>query len=297
MQQRTVIYIILAIAILLGSCGRRPRYVVHEDKMTDVLYDIQLAQAIYRSGSAFGSDEKKDALLNGILEKHEMTRAELDSSLLWYSDNIEIYNTINDSVASRLRAAGNAMMPAGSNARDYLIPPFCFLNEQMPTMSFNMDSSKIKTVDLAKFSLRFDVQGLSHLQKVEAAIFFIYKDTLVKEIVPVEENVRYTFAKPQLADSLLENISGYVHLENKVKGISPDVILYNICYQDSIADAAPVSGISSADKPDEDTVRNIQIDNKEMDDRPVILKDKADRSPLTRRGRYIEPAKKAVNAE
>ncbi|GAB6122874.1 DUF4296 domain-containing protein [Dysgonomonas termitidis] len=271
MQQRTVFYFILAIVILLSSCGRRPRYVMHEDKMTDVLFDMQLAQAIYRSGSDFSADEKKDALLNGILQKHNITQAELDSSLLWYSDNIEIYNTINDSVASRLRAASNAMTSVrmnvlGRNYSNYLVPPLSFLNEQTPTMSFDIDSNKIKTIDLPKFLLRFDVQGVSSLQKAEAAVFFTYKDTLVKTIVPIAENRRYIFAKPQLADSLLKNISGYVHVENKIKGISSDVILYNISYLDSITDNKPVSEEVSAtsslakpaDKPEIATATGLQ---------------------------------------
>lgn len=325
MQQRTVIYFILAIVVLLNSCGRRPRYVMHEDKMTDVLYDIQLAQSIYRSGSDFNSDEKKDALLNGILQKHNITQAELDSSLLWYSDNVEIYNTINDSVASRLRAASNAMTSArsnvlGHNYSNYLVPPLSYLNEQTPTMSFYIDSNKIKTIDLPKFSLRFDVQGVSSLQNAEAAVFFTYKDTLVKTIVPIAENRRYIFAKPQLADSLLKNISGYVHVKNKIKGISSDVILYNISYIDSIADVKPVSEeISNStplaqpvDKPEITTATDTQIkpdasNDKEMtppsvtnpqnndrkiDNPPVISRDKANRNPAVNRGRNLNSSKK-----
>ncbi|WP_231496798.1 DUF4296 domain-containing protein [Prevotella sp. 10(H)] len=238
-MRRPVIYLIIIITVLFGACGRKPRYVIDEDKMANVLYDIQLAQAIYRSNTDFSTDEKKDALLNGILKKYNITQAELDSSLLWYSDNIEIYNTINDSVASRLRANSNALMAvrnmaSSGNFSNYLIPPFYYLSDRKPTLLFNIDSLRLKTVDLPKFSLSFDVQGINSLQTVEAGIFFTYTDTLVKIIVPVMENTHYAIAKPELADSLLKNISGYVHLDNKVKGISPDVILYNISYNDSI---------------------------------------------------------------
>ncbi|SBW05881.1 DUF4296 domain-containing protein [uncultured Dysgonomonas sp.] len=325
MQQRTVIYFILAIVVLLCSCGRRPRYVMHEDKMTDVLYDIQLAQAIYRSGSDFSNDEKKDALLNGILQKYNITQAELDSSLLWYSDNIEIYNTINDSVASRLRAASNVMTSSRSNVlgrgySNYLVPPLSYLNEQTPTMSFDIDSNKIKTIDLPKFSLRFDVQGVNSLQNAEAAVFFTYKDTLVKTIVPIAENRRYIFSKPQLADSLLKNISGYVHVKNKIKGISSDVILYNISYIDSIADIKPASEEVSdtaplaqpEDKPEITTATDTQIkpdlsndkmvtpppvtnsrnNDRKIDNLPVVSRDKVNRNPSVNRGRDLNSSKK-----
>jgi hypothetical protein len=270
---------------------------MHEDKMTDVLYDIHLAQAMYRNGSDFSTDEKKDALLNGILQKHNITQVELDSSLLWYSDNIEIYNTINDSVASRLRFIGNAMRSrlniSGRNYSNYLVPPLSFLNEQTPTMSFDIDSNKIKTIDLPKFLLRFDVQGVSSLQKAEAAVFFTYKDTLVKTIVPIAENRRYIFTKPPLADSLLENISGYVHVRNKIKGISPDVILYNISYLDSIAGHTPATQPSGTPEAAVSDVGN-EVDTS-VGDSSVISKDKVDRTPLIRRGRNSAPARKETD--
>ncbi len=54
---------ILAFIILLvfGACSRRPRHVLPETKMVDVLIDIQLAQAIYTRDNQFNNDLKRDA--------------------------------------------------------------------------------------------------------------------------------------------------------------------------------------------------------------------------------------------
>jgi hypothetical protein len=120
------------------------------------------------------------------------------------------------------------------NQPDYLIPPFYYLNESTPTMAFEIDSFKIKTIKVSSFRLTFDVQGLSPLQEAKAAVYFNYKDTLVQNSIDIDKNSSYTFTKPQLPDSLLKNISGYVHIGNK-PGISSDVLLYNINYSDSIA--------------------------------------------------------------
>ena len=238
-MQRSVFYIILTIAIVFCACGRRPGHVITEQKMVDVLYDIRLAQAIYSNNTQFRDDRQKDALIDGILRKHKITQAELDSSLVWYSDNMEYYMTISDSVTSRLKAQNTRLAElrssSAANARssNYLIPPFFYLNEAVPVMAFDIDSNKIESS--SHFRLQFDVQGLSKLQSVEASVYFNYKDTLIREHVPVDSNATYVIMKPQLADSLLKNISGYIRLTNRIKGLPANVMLYNISYTDSLS--------------------------------------------------------------
>jgi hypothetical protein len=236
----TYIIIVLSTIVAFGSCGKRPGYVISEDEMMDILYDIRLAQAIYSNNSQFYADSLKDALVSGVLEKYDITQAQLDTSLVWYADNIEQYRIINDSVTSRLRAKSNLLMEQKSkmdmklSQQNYLIPPFFYLNEFTPTFRFDIDSVKIKTINLSSFLLSFDVQGLNPLQRADATVCFTYKDTLVRNSYDINKNMGYTIAKPQLPDSLLKSISGYIHLDKKI-GMSGRVMLYNISYSDSTA--------------------------------------------------------------
>jgi hypothetical protein len=208
--------------------------------MMDILYDIRLAQAIYSNNYQFYADSLKDALVAGVLEKYDVTQAQLDTSLVWYADNIDQYRIINDSVTSWLRAKSNLLAEQKSkremklSQQDYLIPPFYYLNEFTPTFRFDIDSVKIKTINLSSFILSFDVLGLSPLHKADAAVYFTYKDTLVRNSYDINENTGYTIAKPQLPDSLLKSISGYIHVDKKI-GASTLVTLYNISYSDSTA--------------------------------------------------------------
>jgi len=293
--------------------------VIPEKKMIDVLYDIQLAQAVFRSNSQFSLDEKKDALVESIYAKHKITQAELDSSLVWYSDNVQYYMAINDSVAARLRASSerltalkNEMNSRMRNWSNYIIPPFFYLSEATPTLSFKIDSMKIKTVDLPKFNIGFDVQGMNDNQVIEAAVFFDYKDTLVKKIIPVDGNTRYILSKPQLADSLLKGISGYIHMQNKVKGIPNEVMLYNISYSDSLSidndsltgqtqlsptrnssdlKVVPVARPNNATDADKMKTREraiegaVQDEAQKRDNAPVLSKEEVERSPVMRRSR------------
>ena len=250
-MQRSVIYIIISILILFSSCGRRPGYVISPDKMTDVLYDIRLAQSIFNDDPQFRSDDMKDALVAGVLKKHNITQAELDTSLLWYSDNIQYYAAINDTVAARLKFRNeslinfrSAMLSRGSRS-NLIIPTFYYLNSYTPTLSFNIDTLKMKSIkNISDFHLKFDIQGLSAKQKAEAAIYFNYKDTLVKTRIPIESNSHYSISKPSLPDSLLNGISGYIHLKNNTSSGS-NVLIHNISYIDSVAVARHKDDLST----------------------------------------------------
>lgn len=293
-MQRSVIYIIILIIIVTASCSRRPGYVIPEEKMMDVLYDIQLSQAIFRSNNQFSSNEAKDALVAGVLKKHNVTQADLDSSLVWYSDNIQYYMVITDSVAARLKsnnekltALKNELNARTRNWSEYIIPPFYYLSESTPTLSFNIDSFKIKTMDISNFRVNFDVQGLNANQDVEAAIYYKYADTLIKTIIPIDENIRYTFSKPELADSLLKTISGYVHMNNKIKGLSSEVILYNISYMDSISSGIDsLTTLSSGNSVKREVILN-DADRAKIrrDKMPVLSTEEVNSSPTMRQSK------------
>ena len=260
-MRHPIIYIITVLSTIVAfySCGKRPGNVIPESKMMDILYDIRLAQAIYSNNSQFYADSLKDALVAGVLDKYDVTQAQLDTSLVWYADNIDQYRIINDSVTSRLRAKSNLLAEQKSkmdmrlSQQNYLIPPFYYLNEFTPTLRFEIDSLKIKTINLSSFVLSFDVQGLSPLQKADATVYFTYKDTLITSYNDIDKNTTYTIVKPQLADSLLKSISGYIHIDKRI-GMSAQVMLYNISYSDSTSvnkglTHSPGNPDHSADQP------------------------------------------------
>lgn len=237
-MQRFIIYIAVVLLVVFAACSRRPSYVIQEEKMVDLLCDIQLAQAVYNSDNQFSPNEKKDRLIEGVLKKHKVTQADLDSSLLWYADNIAYYEVINDSVASRLRTKSDRIVASrsiSSTSTNYLIPPFFKLSNYTSTMYFDIDSVKIKDLDASKFHLSFNTQGVSSKQNVEAAIYFTYRDTLVYKTIDIEKDKSYIFSKPNLPDSLLKSITGYIHLRDIPKNVSQNVLLYNINYLDSLS--------------------------------------------------------------
>lgn len=274
MQYKTVIFSSLFIVILLYSCSRRPGNVLNEAKLTEVLYDVQLAQSIGNTQShIYNTPPKKRLLVISALNKHGVSQADFDSTLLWYSDNdISKYNEINDTVAYQLRRQVNRIrenMAVGGLKRTnegQIMPSIVYLTENNPIVSFNIDSLKLKTLKPETFKWSFDVQGLSPMQKVSAGIIFTYKDTSISILKPLDINKHYIFEKPHLADSLLKNISGYIRLRNS--SLPANIIIFNIKNNDSLS-------ISNVKKPDNSDLRNNKDNFRKVSnvDKELMLKE------------------------
>lgn len=234
------ILILLPFILTIISCGKRPSYVLSKDKMVDVLYDIQLVQAI-TDGSMhrYESYEYRERLLRNVYEKNGITKSILDSSLMWYSDNIELYMEINDSVTSKLNKKQTEIREVDNKLRsekdtlDDILPSHFYLDRNKYVYSFVLDSIKLKRLNIDDFQLQFDVRGLDEkTQKVESAVYFMYQDTSVQNKVLIEKDSHYILHKPQLSNSNLVEIKGYIRLKGSKS--SKPVLIYNTNYRDTI---------------------------------------------------------------
>ena len=89
---------------MVSSCHNRPDEVLTRRKMENVMYDMYVAEALIESDyQEYNNPEKKEALIDQVLKKHKISEARWDTSLSWYSDKIDIYLQINDSVKSRIK--------------------------------------------------------------------------------------------------------------------------------------------------------------------------------------------------
>jgi len=212
------------------------------EKMEEVLYDFQLAQAIVQNRyNDFNSDEKKEALLNSILNKHGVTKEVFDSSLIWYSDNIDVYLRVNDSVVSQLRAHSSVLEKALKLTRDSrlllqnrILPPYYYFTQQKPFISFNIDSTTIRKEGTSLISLSFDVLGGYPDFELDLSLLFEYADTSVIESVTVKDNP-YSIKMSALPERSLQNISGYIRVDSL--SVTDRVLLYNI---DIVQDSSKV---------------------------------------------------------
>lgn len=90
---------------LLSACSKRPEGVLSEKQMVDIMADIQIAQAMsdtrYRNPG--GEEVDYPHLTEGILESHNVSREEMDSTLNWYGHNMDEYSRLFSKVDKELQ--------------------------------------------------------------------------------------------------------------------------------------------------------------------------------------------------
>ncbi len=93
----------LIMALLPGAaCSRRPKGVVSDSKMVDIMADMKLADAYLANYPGSPSDSLGIRLADDILAKHGVSRADFDSTLVWYGRNFDDYAALSERVERRL---------------------------------------------------------------------------------------------------------------------------------------------------------------------------------------------------
>ena len=91
----------LLVAILLIGC--RPKGILHSGEMRAVLKDLHKADAAMQvSGLKRTDQEIKNIYYAQILEKHHITQAQFDSSLVWYTAHPQLFDKIYPKVMAEL---------------------------------------------------------------------------------------------------------------------------------------------------------------------------------------------------
>ena len=97
---------------MVGLCliGCRPRGVVSQQKMMDLLYDLHKAEGVLQqAGYSYGNDEELNKYYAVVLEQHGVTKAQLDSSLVWYTAHPRRFAYVYPAVVARLEAETEAL--------------------------------------------------------------------------------------------------------------------------------------------------------------------------------------------
>ena len=104
-QPKTMKQFITILCVALAMIGCRPDGVLSNKEMRDVLYDLhRMDGALQTAGYNYGHDEEVSAYYQSVLDSHGITQAQFDSSLVWFTDNPQIFNKIYPKVVARLQA-------------------------------------------------------------------------------------------------------------------------------------------------------------------------------------------------
>lgn len=112
---------------LLMACDDRPKDVLSRGKMEDVLYDYHIMQGIIDELPSEEREAKAQDYINAVFEKHGITEAQFDSSIVYYNRHTkdlhkiysnlkERYSTVNDEI--QLVNGNNDMMAVFATGGD-----------------------------------------------------------------------------------------------------------------------------------------------------------------------------------
>ncbi len=277
--------LLLAACLLITSCFR-PKEVLSRKKMERLMYDVYIAEAIIENDyQGFDTPEKKEAYINRVFEQHNVSQARWDSSLAWYSDRIDLYLRMNDSVKARLkRAQGeiDAQMALESQrptfhdpslySESYIPLHYSFTSHGIRSgFRFRLDSTEIaSTIPEDTFLFTFHVIGVppAYPEPPTATLTLTYGDTTLYHSLRLTENRGYRVdASKQIDNDTIKQISGFVNLQTHA-GTIPRIQLHDI-YLGNLRpehDLAPVDSLV-VDSP---AVDSLLIDSLATD---IILSD------------------------
>lgn len=108
MKSRYYILSLLVALSLTGCKVKRPKDVIPESQMEEILYDYHIAKAM-GDNLPYTDNYKKALYTEYVFKKHGTTEEHFDSSMVWYTRNTEVLSKIYDNVTDRLKTQQNSI--------------------------------------------------------------------------------------------------------------------------------------------------------------------------------------------
>lgn len=103
------IVISVGVALLVAACKPTvPSQYLQPDEMEDILYDLHLTQAIAQTNYGKQADYDRNVYYLAVLDKHGVTTADMDSSLVYYYTHADALADIYAKVTNRLEQQAQA---------------------------------------------------------------------------------------------------------------------------------------------------------------------------------------------
>ena len=224
--------------------------------MENVMYDMYIAEAIIdHEYDKYMLPEEKEALIYHVLQKHRISEARWDTSLSWYSDNIDQYLQINDSVKSRLqrnqKVAQQLSMQEAAMQNKFKVKPSDFIPRNLHIAGLGCDRGfkfVLDSLQLAKkfayndtIFFRFKILGvLPHYSYTLKSMLSVeYADTTIYQTTVLEENKSYSFSlSKHIEQDTITSLNGFVNLSGKLPLIP--IQLYQISLGNSNNDSTQI---------------------------------------------------------
>ena len=97
--------VILIGSIFISSCSRRPKGVLNQKEMENLMVDLHVLEGSLRaSGYSYHNEDEKNIYYRTLLDKYGISQVEFDSCLSWYTRHPKQFERIYANVISRIEA-------------------------------------------------------------------------------------------------------------------------------------------------------------------------------------------------
>ena len=102
-MRKILYFVYLFVFMSIASCVNIPKGVLSMKQMENVLVEMHKAEAVSEEFySKYGSTDKKQMLMAEVFKKSNITKAQFDTSLVFYSTRLDLYMKIYQKVLDRL---------------------------------------------------------------------------------------------------------------------------------------------------------------------------------------------------
>lgn len=103
LHSRSLLFIVILATIILASCNNRPAGILNNNDMTNILFEMhKLDGSLDTKRLSYSGNNDKNNYYKSILKKYNITQAEFDSSLIWYTKNPKKFEKIYVSVYDQI---------------------------------------------------------------------------------------------------------------------------------------------------------------------------------------------------
>jgi len=146
------LFFFAGLAILLSACDGRPRGILSLSDMTNVLTEMHKTDAsLNERGLAYGHYTDKAPYYKFIFKKYGISKAEFDSSLVWYSKNPRIFDNMYDKVLVNL----TNLQKEVKNGKYHPVDTLDL--RKMTTSIWNKRQRYVLTKDSSRTKLNFEI--------------------------------------------------------------------------------------------------------------------------------------------
>lgn len=110
-----VVCLLALIGLMISGCKKTPDYVLDREEMAQLMADIHTGEAVIDFNySVFPNDSTRKMLKQSIYASHGVTAEQVDTSYVWYGNNIEEYIKVYDRTIEILHQRQGEFMSANS---------------------------------------------------------------------------------------------------------------------------------------------------------------------------------------